>query len=727
MADSAPTPLDIFRQKLVATQWRFGPHWGEASPNHMIFADSGKIENYQHPNERSWGLRHGRLEIYDAGEQLMWVAASMFIEEQKFCILLKSPRDDTAAFILREAGSRPVPVYAPAPLPAPAPAAAPAALPPAAFLFPTDLRVTETKLQRVLLIGSCMTALYHEQFQLDQPQTKFDYLVFNYAGALAPPPADLSSYDLQYVQLPLRSVLTDRVVWAMQFNDAGFAEDVLTTGYQVIDAMLESALAYNRSHGLLTFVSNFIAPQMSIAPTLGLRHSAIDIVQIVRRLNEYLTDALQRYKNVYLADVNGIAESIGKQYILDDMINFYAHNGAFFREWVGYERPARIEAIPPMDDFYASKRLEFTQAVYAQMIALLRSVRQIDQVKAVIFDLDNTLWRGQIAEDYRTGEDAWPHTDGWPLGIWEAVHHLRARGILVSICSKNDEETVRRDWDNVVQPGFIKLDDFISPKINWRTKAENILDICAELNIKPKSVVFVDDNPVERAAVQAAIPEIRVIGANPYLTRRILLWAPETQIATLTEESTRREDMIRSQIIREGERAVLSRDAFLQSLQCRVAFLTVSHADQPEFSRVVELVNKTNQFNTTGKRWSQAEILAFIAGGGLVTAFRVADRFTDYGLVGVLFCKDLVITQFVMSCRVMGMDVEVFAASFAVNMLRADQGLAEISAVTLETKDNSPCRDIYMRAGFAAAEDGRYVLPVGAMPVVPAHIERVSI
>jgi FkbH-like protein len=651
----------------------------------------------------------------------MWFATGGHIEDKRVCLPLKTPRDPQAAFLLRETGPRhalpPVATPPAGPPPAAPPPAAPPPLSPADFLFPKDLAVTPTKFDRIRLVGSCMTALYHEQFQRIAPATTFDYLVFNYAGEV---PAPDQSYDLQYVQIPLRSVVTDRVVWATQFHTPGFSDDILATAKSVIDAMLDSALA--NSQGLLTFVSNFIVPQMSVAASLSARYTRFDLAAIVRQLNDYLALCLPKYPNTWLADVNGIAESIGKQYVLDDMINFYAHNGAFFREWVGYERPARIEPIPAMEEFYHSKRLEFSQAVYDQIVAMYRTCRQIDQVKAVVFDLDHTLWRGQLAEDYRPGEPNWPHPDGWPPGIWEAVQHLRARGIMVCICSKNDLETVRRDFNNVVWSEFLKLEDFVSVKINWRTKAENIQEICRELSIKPKSVVFVDDNPVERAAVQAAIPEIRVIGSNPYLTRRILLWAPETQIVSLTDESGRREEMIRSQIVREEERKTLTREEFLASLGCRIAFIPIRDGGEPEFSRVIELVNKTNQFNTTGKRWAQAEILEFLAAGGDITAFRVADRFTAYGLVGVVFSKDNEIVQFVMSCRVLGMDVELFALSQVILLLRAKRGPLPIHATLIETPDNSPCRDVFLRAGFAPTAPQNFELPAEAMPTTPAHV-----
>lgn len=100
------------------------------------------------------------------------------------------------------------------------------------------------------------------------------------------------------------------------------------------------------------------------------------------------------------------------------------------------------------------------------------------------------------------------------MGLWEAVHHLRARGILVAICSKNDLRSVQDNWDVVVDPLFVKLSDFVSLKIDWKDKSENIQEICREFGIKTKSVVLVDDNPVERAAAKAALPDLRVIGAT---------------------------------------------------------------------------------------------------------------------------------------------------------------------------------------------------------------------
>jgi hypothetical protein len=115
-----------------------------------------------------------------------------------------------------------------------------------------------------------------------------------------------------------------------------------------------------------------------------------------------------------------IANSIGKRFFMDDFIGFYAHGGVHYPDWGEWNR---IEKVPPFTETYENRLHELFTAVARQIEAIYRTVNQIDQVKVVIFDLDGTLWRGQLA-GYQPGRQ-WPHSDGWPLGIWEAVQHLR--------------------------------------------------------------------------------------------------------------------------------------------------------------------------------------------------------------------------------------------------------------------------------------------------------------
>src|SRR5437660_10773754 len=122
--------------------------------------------------------------------------------------------------------------------------------------------------------------------------------------------------------------------------------------------------------------------------------------------------------------------------------------------------------------------------------------------------------------------------------------------MLLAIMSKNDETLLRPVWQSVFR-GRLGLEDFAIRKINWRPKAENFEDILAEANLLPRSVVYIDDNPVERASIKAAFPDVRVFGPNPLVWRRILLWSAETQVPTITAESAARTDMVRAQVERE--------------------------------------------------------------------------------------------------------------------------------------------------------------------------------
>jgi FkbH-like protein len=332
----------------------------------------------------------------------------------------------------------------------------------------------------------------------------------------------------------------------------------------------------------------------------------------------------------------------------------------------------------------------------------------------VIVDIDDTLWRGVAAE--RT--DSLPYTmlEGWPLGFAEALGYLHRRGVLLAIVSKNDEARVTEIW-NRIYGGRLTFDDFAVRKINWRSKADNIEEILRQINLLPYSVIFIDDNPAERAAVAAAFPGIRTFGSNPLVWRRILLWSPETQVATITSESASRTEMIQAQITREEHRQRLSRDEFLKSLDLKLNLFEIDGVAHRAFPRVLELINKTNQFNTTGKRWTEQECMAAFAAGCRFLAFEVEDRFTAYGLVGVIVVKGACIAQFVMSCRVAGMDVEIAAVAEVARLL-GREGQNTVWGSMVETPLNLLCRDLYKRCGFVEADGEwqRHTIPFPDMP-----------
>jgi len=588
------------------------------------------------------------------------------------------------------------------------------------LLFPTHLSVSPSNIRRVLIIGSCMAEDYVKKFRLTRPEVEFDFILFNNVSDLPDePPRGIHEYDLQIVQLPVRHVVGDSVVKFSNFIDEEKNSEISLRSHSALDLMLESALKYNSTSGVLTFVSNFIIPTISTFSGLDHARSKFDLRRLISSLNDDLYDNIGTRKNVYLIDVENIASSMGKRYFLDDAIVFATHGGFWFPDWPQDEQ-SRIETVPSMETISESHLEQFFRAVWCSIEHNYRIVNQIDLVKLVVFDLDDTLWRGVLGEQYGEGSSH-PMWVGWPLGLHEAILHLKARGILVAICSKNNASLVEERWSRAVPLEWIGLSDFMAAEINWENKAGNVARIISSANLTPRSVVFVDDNPVERESVAKALPGIRVMGANPFLSRSILMNSSETQTRTVTKETLMREEMIKKQKGRQLAQETLSRAEFLRQLNCRVTIFAVQGQADANFSRVFELLNKTNQFNTTGRRWSLGEVQSHFDGGGKIFAFNVEDKFTPYGLVGVLLTRGPVILQFVMSCRVIGLDIEIGVLRHIVNFLTRSYE-SNIEGYIVYTDANIVSRDIFTKLGFVETNPGVFHHLLGQIDSEPMHL-----
>jgi predicted enzyme involved in methoxymalonyl-ACP biosynthesis len=184
--------------------------------------------------------------------------------------------------------------------------------------------------------------------------------------------------------------------------------------------------------------------------------------------------------------------------------------------------------------------------------------------------------------------------------------------------------------------------------------------------------------------------------------------------------------MVKSQFLRNDEKQALPRDEFLFGLGCTLRIKQLLNSEQPEYTRCLELINKTNQFNTTGERWRADEFARFVnEQQGQVYSFSVRDKFVSYGLVGVVIIKGSRIQQFIMSCRVLGMDVEVSVIKEIVELLRCCIGSESIAARLVETQENTPCRQVYIKSGFVndAANNALFILDAAKQPTEAAHVQ----
>jgi FkbH-like protein len=578
--------------------------------------------------------------------------------------------------------------------------------------IPLDLQQTGQRPRRVIVVGSCLSEYLVGRFEEAADGCACDFVLANHLRELPKdPPRPIADYDFQFVQPVLRSLMPERSYLPLSYDDPAAHERLFEYARQRLPHDLAAVMRWNKEHGLLTFVANFFVPQQNPMGRLMPRYDLRNPAYMIERLNQLLAEEVARSPNAYVVDVDQIAAGLGKAFIQDDATTILAHNNVLDEEFTDIDD--LIEWHPPVTEVYPVRNVAFARAVWAELLAMLRTVRQIDVVKLVAVDLDGVLWRGIAAEE----DDEEDRVEGWPLGIIEALQFLKRRGVLLAIVSKNDEARIEERWDKIMR-GKLHLGDFAVRRINWRPKAENLEEIIREVNVLPRSVVFIDDNPVERAAVRAAHPEVRVLEAHPYLIRRILLWSSETQTAGVTEESARRTEMVRAQVEREADSRRMSREEFLASLKVAVRLFEIAGVDDKRFPRALELINKTNQFNTTGRRWTATDCIAAFARGARFHVFEVQDRFTRYGLVGVVVVEAGRIDQFVMSCRVLGLDVE--KAVVAALSARLQNG-SDLTARLEATEANLPCRDLYDRCGFK--QDGNdWIKPRAYTVEAPAHV-----
>jgi FkbH-like protein len=423
-----------------------------------------------------------------------------------------------------------------------------------------------------------------------------------------------------------------------------------------------------------------------------------------RAANLALAALASEYADVHVVDIAAVLNAAGAERLLDDGLMHFAHFGSpgWLLQRPEQEKEAVFGIFPDTGDFAGSlggdPYLREKVTARAHVDAVM-TVLAIGRKKCVIVDLDGLLWPGVLAE---TGAPfAWrpdissPYSYvGLYFGLHEALLSLKQRGILLASVSKNDEAMVRELWKYAPHYAGLPLltpDDFVTWRVNWNDKVDNIRSIADELGLSLESFLFLDDNPVERDRVRRRLPEVEVWGEDPFALRRLLLTDPRLQMPGVTAEAARRTETTKAQLDRQAAKAdSISEADFLASLNLEIRIAPLAPG---EAARVSELFQRTTQFNSNGARFSAGELEAL---GRLVLTVHVKDRFGDHGLVGAAVIQDGEIKGLVLSCRVLGMGVE---HEFMRHILRHASG-TELKARIIETARNIPVRNIYKDHGF---------------------------
>lgn len=371
-----------------------------------------------------------------------------------------------------------------------------------------------------------------------------------------------------------------------------------------------------------------------------------------------------------------------------------------------------------VNDFYSDKLwyLGSTRYTLDAVKSISREIVHIDQVyngsikKALILDLDNTLWGGVAGED---GIDGIKLSDS---GIGKAYKEfqsvllqLKQSGVILAIVSKNNEADA---WEIISTHPHMLLskDDFSAYRINWNSKSVNIQELAKELNIGLDSMVFIDDNPQERNEVREFVPQVAVPDF-PEMPEDLLKFSLSIvekyfkKIEITSEDKQKTDQYIARRKIEEAKNSAVDFSSFLKSLQIRAERKPTS--DYME--RTAQIVQKTNQFNTTVKRYTASELEEMQNSDKWeLFLYEISDKFANHGLC-VFAAVDLhgdipVIDNFLMSCRVMGRNLE-FGILADIQTALKNKGYAQVKAIFRKGPKNAPVEHLFDMAGYEVTEE----------------------
>lgn len=437
----------------------------------------------------------------------------------------------------------------------------------------------------------------------------------------------------------------------------------------------------------------------------------------LNRLNEKFYAYAREHGNFYIHDIQYLSASYGLDRWADPLY------------WHMYKYACCMQAVPA----FAHNLSNVIKAVFGK------------NKKALVLDLDNTLWGGVVGDDGPENLEIGQET---PMGqvYAEFQGYVRAQkeiGVMLAVNSKNE-------YDNAIAglnhpEGTLKPEDFVAVRANWEPKSSNMSAIAQELNILPDSLVFADDNPAEREIVRAQTPGVTApeIG-TPEQYIRVLDHGGFFEVTTLSEDDRKRNEMYRANRERSRQQAQFADyHEYLRSLDMKG---TIRPFEAVYMARIAQLTNKSNQFNLTTRRYTQSDIEAFAADAGYITLYgKLADRFGDNGVVSVVIGRrgsreDVAVYRrgerpvsgtagnvlhlelWLMSCRVLKRDME-YAMMDSVVEACVNCGVGTIMGYYYPTAKNAMVKDFYQEMGFEKTEETDTGVTIWRFPI-PADYKK---
>jgi FkbH-like protein len=415
-------------------------------------------------------------------------------------------------------------------------------------------------------------------------------------------------------------------------------------------------------------------------------------IESIEALNADLRDAFKNDSQVFIFDYNSFCSRIGKQNIMDHKMYYLG------------DMKLNLQYIPQLCDEYLS--------YIKPMLSLTR--------KCIVLDLDNVLWGGVAGEDGLEGIKLGPTPEGRPfLEFQKYLLSLFNRGVILAINSKNnlgDALKIFREHPHAL----LKEKHFAVMQINWENKISNMKAIAEEINIGIDSLIFIDDDKLNREMIRNALPEVLVVDLpeDPSLYLKTLMELNDFNTLHITEEDKKKGKIYAEQRKRKEFQSVAT--DITEYLKGLGIVVTIEKANPFNIPRISQLTQKTNQFNMTTRRYSEEDIRQFAGGDNfLVVSVKVEDKFGDNGITGAAIVQKGTekwkIDTFLLSCRVIGRRVEEALLAYILKEAKREKAKTLLGEF-VSTRKNIPAKDFYKENGFGLVEE-KNGLQTWAFPV----------
>ena len=501
---------------------------------------------------------------------------------------------------------------------------------------------------------------------------------------------------ITFLLLDIRTILGDVYYFPYNLSEEE-RKTIVKEKFLEIKTLIDCFKKYSKSKLILT---NFAIPTYS---TYGIFENKTEfgLKNMINELNNKLQEFVKKEQSIFVFDFDGFVKKHGEENVFN------------FRQYFFGDVKVSIEFLPHLGH---------------ELMGFVKPILGMNK-KCIVVDLDNTLWGGIVGEDGFDGIKLGPYTQGRPfLELQKILIGLNKRGIILAINSKNNYE----DAMKVIKEHpymLIKEENFATMRINWSDKVSNMQEIAKELNIGLDSMVFLDDDPINRELMKSALPEVLTIELprDPSEYCSCIMNLNDFNLLKITEDDLNRRKMYHDEQKREQfKKTVPDFENFLKEMNIHVS---IKNANSFTIPRISQLTLKTNQFNLTTKRYQEEDIKKLVDDKNyLVGCAQVSDKFGDNGITGVYIINkqnnEWVLDTFLLSCRIMGRGVEQGILGHILNEAK-NANVKKVKGQHIPTEKNKPCEDFLEKSGFK--EEGKYwTFDLKDIIKVPKHLNMIK-